>query len=306
MHYSRTATSSESGKLYSSSTAVVTMELVKMVTCLGMVTYERAGVSGLITSLRDEVLLKPDELLSLSVPSIMYSIQNNLLYYALSHLDAATFQVGYQLKLLTTAVFSYFMLDKRLGMREWMSLIMLTAGVSLAQMAASKSASEHMNTTGGFIAVLMAAMTSGFSGVYFERIVKTSGTSLWMRNIQMGIGSIISALIGVYLSGELPAVREYGFFHGYNTIVISVVLLQAIGGLIVAVVVKYADNILKGFAASFSIITSCILSYFFFDFSPNLEFVIGAILVNVSMYMYSTPVKVKQEDAPPANVTDKV
>lgn len=39
--------------------------------------------------------------------------------------------------------------------------------------------------------------------------------------------------------------------------------LQAIGGLVVAVVVKYADNILKGFAASFSIVSSCTLSFFF-------------------------------------------
>lgn len=67
-----------------------------------------------------------------------------------------------------------------------------------------------------------------------------------------------------------------------------------------------ADNILKGFAASFSIVTSCILCYFFFDFEPNLIFVAGAVskyvlapsisvvtfdiwqtLVNISMYIYS-------------------
>ena len=45
----------------------------------------------------------------------------------------------------------------------------------------------------------------------------------------------------------------------------------------VAVVVKYADNILKGFAASFSIVTSCILCYFFFDFRPNGLFLVGAV-----------------------------
>ena len=38
------------------------------------------------------------------------------------------------------------------------------------------------------------------------------------------------------------------------------VALNAIGGLIVAVVVKYADNILKGFACSMAIIITCMVS----------------------------------------------
>lgn len=54
-------------------------------------------------------------------------------------------------------------------------------------------------------------------------------------------------------------------------------MLQAVGGLIVAVVVKYADNILKGFAASFSIVTSFILCVFIFDFKPTYGFVLGAV-----------------------------
>ena len=66
----------------------------------------------------------------------------------------------------------------------------------------------------------------------------------------------------------------------------AVVLLQALGGLVVAVVVKYADNILKGFAASFSIVTSCIICYFFLDFQPSFAFVVGSFLVLLSSYMY--------------------
>jgi hypothetical protein len=38
----------------------------------------------------------------------------------------------------------------------------------------------------GFGAVLMATMTSGFAGVYFEKILKTGPTSVWLRNIQLG------------------------------------------------------------------------------------------------------------------------
>jgi solute carrier family 35 (UDP-sugar transporter), member A1/2/3 len=55
------------------------------------------------------------EIIKLSVPSLIYTIQNNLLYFALSRLEAATFQVCYQSKLMTTAIFSAFFLNKQLS-----------------------------------------------------------------------------------------------------------------------------------------------------------------------------------------------
>ena len=38
----------------------------------------------------------------------------------------------------------------------------------------------------GLLVVVLACLTSGFSGVYFEKILKGSTTSLWIRNIQLG------------------------------------------------------------------------------------------------------------------------
>lgn len=81
-------------------------------------------------------------------------------------------------------------------------------------------------------------------------------------------------------------VREQGFFYGYDWAVWSAVLLQSLGGLLVAVVVKYADNILKGFATSGAIVLSCIISMYFFDFQLSAQFVIGAALVISSVYLY--------------------
>ena len=54
-----------------------------------------------------------------------------------------------------------------------------------------------------------------------------------------------------------------------------------------AVVVKYADNILKGFATSAAIIISCIASMYLFDFVLSVEFTFGAALVILATYMYS-------------------
>eukprot|EP01041_Mallomonas_annulata_P008006 gene8006-16389_t len=92
MRYSRT----QSGPLYASSTAVASMEFLKFITCLAVIAYEQGGIFGLATALREEIYKKPYEILKLAIPSLLYTIQNNLLYFALSHLDAATYQVCYQ------------------------------------------------------------------------------------------------------------------------------------------------------------------------------------------------------------------
>lgn len=43
--------------------------------------------------LRDEIVNKPGETMKLAIPAGIYTLQNNLLYAALSNLDAATYQV---------------------------------------------------------------------------------------------------------------------------------------------------------------------------------------------------------------------
>ena len=66
-----------------------------------------------------------------------------------------------------------------------------------------------------------------------------------------------------------------------------IILLQAFSGLLVAVVVKYADNILKGFATSAAIVISCVVSMYLFDFQLSVQFVVGSTLVIVATFMYS-------------------
>jgi solute carrier family 35 (UDP-sugar transporter), member A1/2/3 len=95
---------------------------------------------GLINELDIEIVKKPKETLKLLIPSGLYTLQNNLLFIALSNLDAATYQVTYQLKILTTALFSVAMLGKKLDSLKWFSLVILMAGVSLVQVNAVKRA----------------------------------------------------------------------------------------------------------------------------------------------------------------------
>ena len=150
--------------------------------------------------------------------------------------------------------------------------------------------SDSQNRSMGIIAILCAACTSGFSGVYFEKILKGSSTSLWIRNIQMGLPSVFISFFGAYFH-DGATIAAKGFFVGYSPLVWTVIIVQAVGGLIVAVVMKYADNVLKTFASSISIVVSCIISAIFFDFHPSMTFVAGSCLVVLSTVMYSKPEK---------------
>uniref|UniRef100_A0A8C1BHB3 Solute carrier family 35 member A3b n=2 Tax=Cyprinus carpio TaxID=7962 RepID=A0A8C1BHB3_CYPCA len=266
MRYSRTLQSE--GPRYLASSAVVCAEVLKIVACMLLVFRDHSfSVRALNQVLREEIINKPLLTLKLAIPSGIYTLQNNLLYVALSNLDAATYQVTYQLKILTTALFSVSMLGKSLAFYQWLSLVILMAGIALVQVSSLDltAGSQFM----GLLAVLVACFSSGFAGVYFEKILKESKQSVWVRNIQLGLFGLIFGLGGVFVyDGE--RVRENGLFQGYNGLTWTVVALQALGGLVIAAVITYADNILKGFATSISIILSTLISYFLLeDFDPT-------------------------------------
>lgn len=175
-------------------------------------------------------------------------------------------------------------------------------GVAIVEISGSSdndtSENKDQNRFVGLVAVLSAACTSGFSGVYFEKILKGSEVTLWIRNIQMGLFSIAIALVTAMVQ-DSAKISQKGFFVGYSPIVLTVITVQAVGGLIVAVVVKYADNVLKVFASSFSILLSCLISALAFDFRPNRSFLVGASLVLLSTVMYSKPSKRPPRDVLP-------
>jgi UDP-sugar transporter A1/2/3 len=135
-------------------------------------------------------------------------------------------------------------------------------------------------------------MSSGFAGVYFEKILKGGRpVSLWVRNVQLGIFGVILGVIGLVGTGDMAIVQRDGFFSGYSPVVWLVVITQAFGGLMIAVVIKYADNILKGYATSVSIVLSSVLSAVFFGFHITFLFCVGTVLVILAVMSYGLTVE---------------
>lgn len=313
------------GHRYYTSTAVFLNEVIKLSISLTMALYDLSRdmpTSSSATALFNELVryVFTGDSWRLALPAMLYTLQNSLQYVAVSNLDAATFQVTYQLKILTTAIFSVTMLGHTLGLRKWSSLLLLMAGVAIVQIPASSGpamptlrdlreanaglhfprtlqemrdmgssaagqlvkrsatyegidkdfAIQHpqLNASIGLAAVLAACVLSGLAGVYFEKVLKdgNSKTSLWVRNVQLSFYSLFPSLFIGVIFNDGADIAKHGFFSGYNWVVWSAVFLQAVGGVLVALVVNYSDNIAKNFATSMSIVISFLASVWFFHF----------------------------------------
>lgn len=145
----------------------------------------------------------------------------------------------------------------------------------------------------GISCVIVCSLTSGFAGVYCEKIMKKSNHSVWIHTIQMSVWSILLSFIGICIY-DMNKIIEKGFFFSYDYLVWLCILVQLLSGFIVIYVIIYADRILKGFATSISIIISSIISMILFNFRLSLNFILGSITVILSSYMYGKA-KVEKE-----------
>ncbi|XP_075563977.1 CMP-sialic acid transporter isoform X1 [Pelecanus crispus] len=227
LRYTRTVAT----ELYFSTTAVCIAEVIKLFLSVGILAKETGSLARLITSLKENVFGSPTELLKLSVPSLVYALQNNMAFVALSNLDAAVYQVTYQLKIPCTALCTVLMLNRTLSKLQWFSVFMLCGGVTLVQWkpAQATKVQVEQNPWLGFGAIAVAVLCSGFA------------------------------------------------------------VLASVGGLYTSVVVKYTDNIMKGFSAAAAIVLSTVASVILFGLQITVTFSLGALLVCISIYLYGLP-----------------
>ncbi|KAH8045289.1 pyrimidine nucleotide-sugar transmembrane transporter [Aureococcus anophagefferens] len=272
-------------------TVVLTVEVVKIAMALLLFALESGGVAPACAELA-RVTRGAAECGKIAVPALalIYVVQNNLLLVAAANLEGPVLALFGQLKILTTAVFSVALLGRTLGPRRWAALVALTAAIATVQVSQLRPAPESgdagtKNVPLGLALTLVVATLSGFAGVYFEKVLKGSRISVWVRNVHLAAISSVVAGAAV-ASRDRGALSACGFFGGYGPVAWGYVLVQAVGGLLIAAVVKYADNILKAFATSVAIVVVALVSHAFFAFELSGLFFLGAAGVVYAIFLY--------------------
>ncbi len=265
--------------------------------------------------------------LQLFPPALLYLIQNTLIYVSLAYLSVPTFQVLYQSKLIMTALLSTAFLNHTYRVRQWSGLLLLTLGVTVVTLSEGgyegrSHQGEQLDTAWGVGLVLISCVCSSLAGIYFEALIKDvrnwcvhlpcyfcciswrrkksteappPAASVWIRNIQLSAITLLIASAQELLlhfsslnsSNNEERQRYRSFFRGFTPWVCLQILLLGGGGLIVAAVIKYTDNVQKGMATGVSVVISSILSRLIFGTTLPVHFTTGASLVLIGLVLFN-------------------
>jgi UDP-sugar transporter A1/2/3 len=237
------------------------------------------------------------------VLATLYGVGNVLSYFSLARVGAGTFVVVANLKTLTTAIFSTWMLGNRYSRTQWRALVLLVVGVVLFVLptlklddgggstdamndddagAASGGPSNGSDLVLGVAAEMVVVALSGYASIYFERAIKHDPFDIWERNFQLGFHSMLMyvALIGL----ETERVRSPS---NWTPVALALSFLGAAGGLLVALSIKYGDSVLKTLAISGSIIYASVVDHMCLDGPMNGEMGLAAIVVVIAVLNYN-------------------
>ena len=257
----------------------------------------------------------------------LYLASNLLSIYICGFIDASTFAVCEQMKIFTTAFFARIVMKRYYSAAKWRALLLLVVGCLLVISPIYNTKTVHVgvlspeeiisaqiesdNQLWGLAVVSFQITISGFVAVYFEAMLKdkVEVVGIWERNFQLAVYSIIMLLVlkiteNNYTFSTAAAneeARNVSLFHGWTFLAIVLVLLQSVGGLLVAATLKYADAVLKCFATSVSIMITSVVGYYYLDNIIDVFVGLGMLTTVIAICNYTLDVDeselVEEEDA---------
>lgn len=128
----------------------------------------------------------------LLAPAVLYAITNNLQFVAAAHLDAATYQVAYQGKLVATAILAVLVLRQKITSIRWLAIGFLTIGMCITVTPTSTQKSLTGNMEVGLLAVALGCLLSSLAAILVEVAMKprpyqatelaNRARNMWLRN----------------------------------------------------------------------------------------------------------------------------
>ncbi|KAI3380046.1 hypothetical protein SNEBB_002056 [Seison nebaliae] len=215
-------------------------------------------------------------------PAFCYYINNNLAVYMQKMMDAATYQLQSNLKILTTAICYQLILRKKLTRKEWFSLILLflaTTYHSASHFNNKDDHSFHINLT-GIIFIIIYSTISGIAGTYTEYILKKN------RNINIFLQNIYLYIFGILCNSGTILSTSSIQFKDFNFYVRVIIITQIFSGIVMSLIFKYSNNIVRLFVIGIATILNSFLTIVVFNYPLEAAHFISLAGITSSLFIF--------------------
>lgn len=231
------------------------------------------------------------ECLPYAIPACIYFVNNNLVFVILLYVNPTTFQLLSQLKTVFTGLLFRVFLGRELSKWQYLAIWQLTAGtmtshIPLCNTSAGTTSSGALVSFGVMLSIA-SCLLSAMGGIYSEKLLKGSTTSSihWQNVMLYGWGCVFN-LLGACMS-DPEMLTTLDPLKGFNFWACMVVLNNALNGLAISAILKYADNIARVYAHAAAMIVTAVLSAFLFGQTITPQLAVAVAIVGASAVQYN-------------------
>lgn len=216
----------------------------------------------------------------------MYAVHNNMLIQVVRIVDIATFQVWFTWRVPVTALALRIVMEKRFSAKQTYALALLMLGSTLTRWSGGEDSTQHTAVSlRGLAMIFMLVGTSSIASVWNEAMLKDErmGT-LSGQNMQLYcFGFLINlGVIWFRNSGGIA----WADMISWSPLTWATVASMALLGIVTSATLKYADNIVRAFAAAGSIVLATAISWIVFSNAAGVFFLLGSALTCIAAAAY--------------------
>jgi solute carrier family 35 (UDP-sugar transporter), member A1/2/3 len=232
-------------------------------------------------------------------PAFCYFVSNNCMFHIVKHLGASTFQIMNNLKVLSTGIFMYVFLNKKLSWLQWKALVILATGCMVTQLnrnpiSSASTEDVKLSYLTGYVLVFINVIAAGAGGVFSEKLLKgitkktpvgTTETSIHWQNIQLYIFGFAFGLISLYMDDD-ENISLSNIFRGFNGFAYATVASLATCGLLVSFILKYLDNVIKCFCTASSMLCVALIDSAMKNEVVPMRILLAIVLTGIALEQY--------------------
>lgn len=277
---------------YSTVSAIAIAEMIKLGLSLSFHIYDKAnlpndGESAVAAAWRTaEAQLSRSAVFYIWILSLLYAFNNQLSFYVYTMADPGTIYLFKGAATVITASIQCAFVGKTFSLNQWKAMFIQGVGMIVIQYNSCKG--KGIYPLSAYLLMALTVVFSSFCGVCNEYVVKNFKIGLNVQNAVLYLGGAwMNVLAFLLLPNPNSKQADIGFFDGYtNPLALGVVASNALIGLAITAVYKYADAIIKCIASDVTAVVLCILSALFFGLDSSVTMWCGVIVVCFAVHFY--------------------